>query len=265
MDDQFQISGDMHPPTVQVVSTCNASQWSLYGRQMAESFIEYWPTDAQLTVYGDVYFTGPRGVNWHPMPVWFSDWKNDHLGDREACGMQGKKYNFRRDCVRFAHKIAALTDIAKNCRAEILIMIDIDTVTDRHIDLGKLRSWLPEISQMAWLDRDNMYPECGFVMFRPSHPAIRDLMRRLEACYMTGRVFDFKETHDSYVIQQLVEVMVLKGEMSRPYSLSGPYRKMHHPFVFSELGDYMDHLKGGRKAIGASPERRKRCTQEKGS
>jgi len=114
--------------------------------------------------------------------------------------------------------------------------------------------WLDELfpptANIAWLDRERKYPECGFLMFRL--PSARRLIQTLKNVYKTGEVFRYAETHDSYVIQQVVNAAVATGEITVA-SLSGEARSWHHPFCAGPLGAVMDHLKGtSRKTRGRS-------------
>jgi len=61
------------------------------------------------------------------LPTWLAEFKKRHVGHPYAHGMVNGTYNFRFDCVRFAHKVAAVTDAAK-LDVDILIWADADTV-----------------------------------------------------------------------------------------------------------------------------------------
>lgn len=192
-------------------------------------------------------------------PRWFLDWKSRHLTNASAIGKNvkinrnGRPYDFRYDCVKFSHKVAALTEIGLSLTEGLLIWLDSDTIAHDNVDEEWLRSLNPTSSYLAWLDRERNYPECGFMIFRCDHSAHRQFMETLRHTYESDEVFKIKETHDSYVIQHLVMKGIKKGWMDTPYSLSGIHRNCHHPFIRSELGARLDHLKGRRKSLGRSP------------
>ena len=227
-----------------VVTTCNDKQWAEYGKRMVDSFYKYWPTGVNIKIYADYDYQS--GFHWGRLPEWHTAFKQRYADHADANGMASGVYNYRRDCVRFSHKVAAITDAARTIGDGVLIWIDADTFTDKPVPIDALHRWLPEDCAISWLDRGRVYPECGFMMFRNAWawlPKLTDL-------YESDKVFGYSETHDSYVIQQFVKRLGL-----RVHNLSGPASTRSHPWVGSELGQYMDHLKGARKALGKSGER----------
>jgi hypothetical protein len=213
---------------------------------MVETFRKFWPESVNLVVYGDYEYEPMAGVEWRAMPEWHKAFKQRHAATPDAHGAATGKYNYRRDCVRFSHKVAALTDAAQRPRDGVLIWIDADTFTDRDVSLEVLARWLPHGYAMSWLDRQCTYPECGFMMFRNG----QRLFDALRNVYESDYVFKYQETHDSYVIMCLVRSLLIK-----PFNLSGPTSTRSHPWCGSELAKYMDHLKGKRKLFGKSGER----------
>jgi hypothetical protein len=84
-------------------------------------------------------------------------------------------------------------------------------------------------------------------------PDARAIIDTIVDVYRTGSVFQFPQTHDSYVINRVVEKAIKKGQVN-VHSLSGDKRAYRHPFINGVLGEKMDHLKGlsGRKERGKS-------------
>lgn len=236
---------------IEVVTTCNRQIWEVYGRAMAESFVRYWPKDVHFTVYGDEFFLTPFGVQWRSMKVicWHQAFKQRHADNADAHGKIGGLKPYRRDAYKFSHKVAALTDLALEMREGILIWIDADTFTDRPVTHECLRRWLPPGSPMSLLKRRGTCPECGFMMFDVA--AVRDLMLEFQDIYASDQVFKLRETHDSFVMWHLIGKLGLST-----YNLTADDAANSHPWIGSDIGRYMDHLKGSRKEMGASPERR---------
>jgi hypothetical protein len=255
-----------------LVTTCHAEGWEQTGRRMATSFVEHWPADVTLEIYSEgftVDVIAPNVIE-RELPGWHTDWKARHATNDDAHGRdarrfgridrrKGKTQSYRRDCVRFSHKVAALTDAALNVRrgapADWLIMIDADTLTHDPVTFDWLRSLVPVPGHyMAWLDRLAWYPECGFVMFAEKHPAHASFMTRLRWLYESDNVFALPETHDSFVIQSLVGTFVATAAFDQPFSLSTKEgRRSSHPFVYSRLAEKLDHAKGKFKLAGRTP------------
>lgn len=237
---------------IKVVTTMNAAGWNQHGGRMVESFRKQWPQDVELLVYAEGFRVPDyMGVTACDLPAWQVDFKARHKGNRKANGQMPSRYDFRQDAVKFSHKVAALTDAALKQDEGILIWLDADTFTHAPVTHEWLHCLFPAPSYVAWLDRENCYPECGFIMLRCDHHAHVDMMSDYRDLYVSDRVLGMGETHDSFVFQKLIEAAVKNGAIERPISLSGD-RRWSHPFVNGPLGACMDHMKGDRKKRGRS-------------
>jgi hypothetical protein len=235
------------------VTTCNAEQWEQYGRRMAETFRRHWSSEVQLRLYGEGFVypvsNGVEFVDLDEAASWLADFKASHRDPRYNGGQNGMDY--RRDAVRFAHKVAAI-GAAAEADCDVLIWIDADVVTHAPVTVEWLDSLFPEPATVGWLDRIGTYPECGFLMLRM--PAAREVIDNIVMMYRTGALFQLPEWHDSYVIQHVVTAMLQRGK-AKVHSLSGPEgrKNIGHPWVSSPLAACMDHLKGTqRKQRGRS-------------
>lgn len=247
--------------TYAVVTTCNADGWNKYGRSMVESFRKFWPSDIKLFLYNEG-FKSPDGVVSCEFPEWHQEFKKRHLDNPAAHGLdasvnrRGRRYDYRYDCVRFSHKVAAITDIGLAIGEELdLLWIDADTITHSPVTHEWLDSVLKRDSYMAWLSRARKYPECGFVAFNTAMSEQHGLfMSMLENTYQDDVVLDHKETHDSYMIEQISNAVCGHARFDHPMCLSGDRGRLSmHPFVKSRLAEKMDHLKGNFKSIGRTP------------
>lgn len=216
---------------------------------MVNTYVRHWPSEVPLRLYTegfDCHVASVQAVDLDAAAPWLKPWKADRSKAQRGNG--AAKYNYRTDAVRFSHKVAAL-GAAANDDVDVLIWMDADTVTHTDVTVDWLESLFPETAEIAWLDRAKKYPECGFLMSRL--PAMRPIIWEIVAAYQTGAIFRYPETHDSYVIQQVVEAAVRRGEIAVA-SLSGEGRNYGHPLVNSRVAECLDHLKGGRKELGKS-------------
>lgn len=231
------------------VTTFNMDGLNKYGRRMMDTFLHHWSCGVHLHVYYE---------GWNPFDevqdelivykhlVTESDWlryfKHRHRALRDDNG-------YRMDAVRFSHKIAALLHAAQDKTIDYLIWLDGDIITHTDFDAEHLDSILPKEASIAWLDRTRYYPECGFYILNMHHMGTLYLLNMLKRMYAEDQLFALKEWHDSYVLQQCVI------ELGTPaVSLSGDGIRTHHPLVNGPLGQWFDHLKGKRKAIGKTPK-----------
>ena len=215
-----------------VVTTCNAEQWRQYGMKMAETFREHWSQDVPLWLYAEGFWPEvsmmPAGAicALDLSAPWLPLFKQIYQDPMFNGGLDRRDY--RRDAVRFAHKVAAIGAAAETADCDVLIWCDADTVTHESVTVKWLDSLFPERAEIAWLDRERAYPECGFLMFRL--PAAKKLISTVVDAYREGAIFKLPETHDSYVFAHFVQRMGIKT-----HSLSGPEGRRHigHPWVSS--------------------------------
>ena len=241
---------------VEVITTCNAEQWENHGRACVKSFVRNWPANIRMVFYREDMADHdiPIGCLSRPFPEWFTRWKSKYSHVKDANGRDWKRnrpnkrdYDFKRDCIRFSHKVAAITDAAEKTDADFLIWMDADIVTDYPVSESWLLDLFPQPAFIAWLDRSRNYPECGFFMLNMKHLGARQFISRLRDIYESGTVFDLPQTHDSFVIEFIAARMVKAFTIESPVSLSGDARSSSDPFSFSPLAEKMQHLKGRKK------------------
>lgn len=218
---------------------------------MVETFDRFWPVDVPLYLYAEHFEPDHPRPLVRRLPGWLDEFKARHAANPRAHGLIEESYDYRQDCVRFAHKVAAVTDAALALDTDVLIWADADIVTHAPVSSDWLTTLFPLGPYIAWLDRSRHYPECGFYMLRCGHRVHREIMTRWEELYETDAVFRLAETHDSYVLQQLI-LEAERGGLITTHSLSGEARQHSHPFINGPLGTRLDHLKGPRKAVGRS-------------
>lgn len=236
---------------IRAVTTFNESGLNKYGHRMLESYLKHWSAGVHLTVYkegwNEVTALAPLDelITYKallPASPWLQDFKQRHA--------QLATDNYRFDAVRFSHKIAALLNAAVVHQADtqFLIWLDGDVITHSDFGAEHLDTLLPHDEAIAWLDRTRYYPECGFYILNLQHEGTAELLMLLYQMYAKDRLFELKEWHDSYVLQQCVIQLNVPVK-----SLSGPQGfPTHHPLINGPLGQWFDHLKGARKAKGKS-------------
>jgi hypothetical protein len=215
-----------------VVTTIHAAGWAAYGEAMVDSVIARWPAEAlPVILYAEGFDPEPRpGLEVRPCRSGSTISRPGSARHAANTGHRPGGYDYRFDAVKFAHKVAALTDAALGLTDETLIWLDADTFTHADVDAAWLDGLFPGSGYLAWLDRNHTHPECGFVMFRCGHPYHRRFMERFRDLYINGEVFSLRETHDSYVLQHLVLAKVANAKIEAPVSLSGWARRTAHPF-----------------------------------
>lgn len=161
-------------------------------------------------------------------------------------------YDYRYDAIRFSFKIfsiyKAINELKKN---DNLIWIDSDVVCKTHFSNEDMYQFIPQNNQIAsYLGRKsypkpNPYSECGFVAYNLNNKSTINFIDDFYNCYVSGEIFTIKEWHDSYIFDFLRIKYEKKGEIF--LNLSPNNTNEDHPFMYTNLGIYFDHLKGPLK------------------
>jgi hypothetical protein len=218
---------------IKAITTFSAAGYEQYGRRMVDTFNQYW--QIPLTVYQEG-FKISNGVDLN-VP-WQTEFKRRNSYRKFA--------DFRFDAVRFSHKVAAVTEAARDC--DYLIWLDGDVFTHKTVSMADTTQWLPADDEyISWLWRDKLYPEMGFYVLNVNHPQHKTAMNNLVNYYADDSIYKLEQWHDCWVFREVIKNLGVKWK-----SLSGGYEWHSHPFINGPLGEFMDHAKGNRKAQGKS-------------
>jgi hypothetical protein len=261
--------------TLAAATTCNLHGYELYGRRLLASFDRHWPQTIPLYLYAEGFepdITSARIIS-HDLLASCPDlvaFRERHAGNPDANGRLRRpvrlvanwrtlKFRIRRvtaedafrwDAVRFAHKSFALFHAAAHCDADVLIWLDADIIVFADLPLPFLESLVPPGCFVAFLARPN-HSECGLVGYNLRHPAVRLFLDQFRRFYVEDLLFREAEYHDAYLFDRLRRRFERCGHRSHDMA-EGAGLAGRHVFVNSVLGQYMDHLKGSRKADGRS-------------
>lgn len=252
---------------IDVVTSMSKDIWDRYGRACVESLVSFWPEEANLHIVtedGDYMgWTGLRDVVYasrlgrvtvHQLLYWMDAryFLGRHENNRRAHGFWNgtdySDYQFRYDAYRFCKKVYAVEMVVNKLRGGSRVFwIDADCVTHMAMPIELLDRLPPEGFAAAHFARPN-YTETGFIGYDLRHPMTRPFISAVAQVFTSDRIFTMKEWHDCWAWDRTRE------EMNVPtYAIPYPVGQTH-PLVFSELGRYMDHRKGPRKKLPASPE-----------
>lgn len=250
--------------TITVVTTCNKAGLESYGRRFVETFEQRWPHSPRLVVYAEGWSEPfPRAEVYDLLvdSYWLSEFKSRHRDNPAAHGLKRGHYEWPLDAVRFAHKVAAIIAADKLSVSDHLLWLDADTITHSPVTLDDIATWLPDPAWLSWLERDvkcGGIPECGFLLFNRRHDRHAEAMSAMHALYAEDRLFQFDQTHDSFVWRFLVSSLALPTR-----SLSGKGSATSHVFANSPISKHMDHLKGvRRKKMGRTPREERRLLKD---
>lgn len=251
----------MNTPIV-VVTSCSAQGWKSYGMRFLDTFHRFWPQTIELFVVSEDPILLPQSITSRRKVTFLSLWQlspkalgfhQRHQTNHKARGLDApdsvKKhgYSFRHDAYKFSKKVFAIDLVANQLQGtQRLIWLDADVVTHSPVPGDMFLELPPYGLALAYLDRGKFHSECGFVGYNLEHEATRPFIAEFTRLYDSDAVFALEEWHDSWVFDMVRRRL---GTPSYPI----PYRgAITHPFVYSVLGQYMDHLKGARKQRGVS-------------
>jgi len=176
-------------------------------------------------------------------------------------GPDGKRLDakkaFKWDAIRFSHKVYAVCDAAKRSDTDVLIWMDADSVVHSPMPISFLNSFVPEDVFMCYAGRKNKYTECGWYSMNLRYANADKFFDEFQRMYDEAEegIFLEKEWHDSYIYDVVrIDHENTYGTRNKDFS-SKIIEKEGHPIINSELGAYIDHLKGDRKAIGKSHQK----------
>lgn len=260
-----------------VVTTFNENGFNTYGKKMVKSFDTFWPDNIHLYVYyeGNIpSMDTSNRIHWknlHDESKDLVNFKERHKNDPVAHGKASKSPkgltripssnlkhkakhegidSFLYDAVRFSHKVFTVISASENIKSDILIWLDGDVKTFRKIPENFFENLIPNDTHLTYLGREEKYSECGFVAYNKNHKVHDIFIKIWKELYENDTVFNLEEWHDSYVFDYVRNLFDVKNNNLNYY-----VKDNGHPFINSELGNYLDHLKGKRKEIGHSSKK----------
>jgi hypothetical protein len=251
---------------IAVVTTFHEDGLKKYAQKMINSFCENWPQEVTLHIYPEkcnpaihnhahVTLTDLDGVmeltafkdQWKNVPKANGDVTSDPVRSKRKDAGKGFKWN----AIRFAHKVYAIADCAKNTDADILIWMDADTICHSPITIARLNQLIPADKDLCFLGRKGKYTECGLYAMNLRSPTINLFLKEFQRMYDDAEngIFRLAEWHDSFVFDAVrAKFKNLKELDWSGHLITGE----GHPLINSEWGAYLDHLKGDRKTAGRS-------------
>ena len=260
---------------IAVVTTFHEEGLKKYAQKMIDTFCANWPAEVTLHIYPEkcnpiirnharVTLTDLDSVSeltafketWKDVPKANGDVSADPIRSKRKDSGKGFKWH----AVRFAHKVYAIFDCARETDADILIWMDADTICHSPITMQDLCRMIPADSELCYLGRKGKYSECGLYAMNLRSQNVQNFLKEFQQFYDQAEqgIFRLAEWHDSFVfdavrikfpqMRQLDWAAHLHDLRPAPGMSSGE----GHPLINSEWGAWLDHLKGGRKKLGRS-------------
>lgn len=248
-----------------VVTTFHQEGLKVYAQRMIDTFIQNWPAEVTLHLYPEncnprvpdhsrITLTDLGSVE--PLTAFKTKWKDvpKANGDVSSDPVRSKRRDagkgFKWHAIRFAHKVYAIFDCARNTDADILIWMDADTVCHSPITMKEIERLCTPSKDVCFLGRKGKFSECGLYAMNLRSPATRQFLEKFQWVYDNAEqgIFTMAEWHDSFVFDEVRKMVKLNELDWSSHLIKGE----GHPLINSDWGAYLDHLKGGRKSLGKS-------------
>lgn len=199
-----------------VCTTFGDDHWKSYAEQMLKSFVTYWPKEIPILVQldSDMLRDDVQKVLRPNFDGVICGWEKDHLDFVTRNKGKDDPNNYRKQAVRFCHKVFALKGVLESInRAKAdkmpdapryLIWLDADVLTTRQVTIDDIKKCLPNegdaVSCMGRKDWD--HSECGWLAFDLDNGGDKIIDLMLYA-YTSDNVFLMEQWHDSWVFDHV--------------------------------------------------------------
>lgn len=261
--------------SITVVTTFHKEGMDLYGQRFIASFAEHVDKRIKLVVYAeDCYPSNPDPdqitiLDQKEVLPKLVDFKTRWKGVPKANGIPPEEIKRRRKdwnkefkwhAVRFSNKVYAVFDACAKRMSTWVVWMDADSYIHSDWSYDNFKRLLPDNTYITYVGRgkgSQTWPECGFYGINLNHPVAHSFVEDFEKMYedADNGIFTLEEWHDSYVFGELLKKY--KDFPSHDYSAEMYLKEAKsggggHPLINTELGKYMDHMKGDRKKDGRS-------------
>lgn len=220
-----------------VVTTCHKQGLEDYGQRWLDSR-KNWPKKTEFVFYREGFEVDCPGKDFRELEQ-FSEWKLKHGFYRVP--------DWRFDVVRYAHKVFAACDALYDHKG-IGVWLDADCVTYKKLPKGLIEKQVEGV-YLAHYGRTGLYTETGLWVMDCSHPKHQEFLDAWRDWYLSGNFRRLPHWHDCTALDATIKRLGVPT-----FNLSGEHAKAMHPMAVTELGRYIDHKKGARKAMKFSPE-----------
>jgi len=258
-----------------IVSTWGPKYWPNPVQAGIQSTIKNWPGHAKILYYPDdmsQQIDLPRTQYFDlckEQPV-LKEFIERNKDNQRLTKWQPQQYKFEYDAIRFSYKVFACIDAYQKTKPDMLWFLDADIVTFEKIPMSWLEHIIPDSAFTSYLGRPKKgFSETGYYAFNTAHKYADEFFERWQQYYAEDLFFNIQKgflNHfpiagytDSFTFDAVRIEMEQAGKIKNEDLNDGRWagsRKARHPFINSELGQYMDHMKGyDRKAQMSSKKR----------
>jgi len=264
-----------------IVTTWGTKYWPKPVQKCLESTVKNWPDHAKILAYPDdmsQQLKLPRTEYYDlckEQPV-LKEFIERNKNNPRLTKWQPQQYKFEYDAIRFSYKVFACIDAYQKTKPDMLWFLDADLVTFEKIPMSWLEHIIPDTAFTSYLGRPKKgFSETGYYAFNTAHKYAEEFFKRWEQYYAEDLFFNIQKgflNHfpiagytDSFTFDAVRLEMEQAGKIKNEDLNDGRWaknRKARHPFINSELGQYMDHMKGYERKAQMSSRKRDLTTKQ---
>jgi len=264
-----------------IVTTWGTKYWPTPVQAGLESTVKNWPGHAKILLYPDDMLQQlklPRTEYYDlckEQPV-LKEFIERNKNNSRLTKWQPQQYKFEYDAIRFSYKVFACIDAYQKTKPDMLWFLDADIITFEKIPMSWLEHIIPDTAFTSYLGRPKKgFSETGYYAFNTNHKYANEFFERWEQYYAEDLFFNIQKgflNHfpiagytDSFTFDAVRLEMEQAGKIKNEDLNDGRWaknRKARHPFINSELGQYMDHMKGYERKAQMSSRKRDLTTKQ---
>ena len=264
-----------------IVTTWGTKYWPTPVQAGLESTVKNWPGHAKILLYPDdmsQQLKLPRTEYYDlckEQPV-LKEFIERNKNNSRLTKWQPQQYKFEYDAIRFSYKVFACIDAYQKTKPDMLWFLDADIITFEKIPMSWLEHIIPDTAFTSYLGRPKKgFSETGYYAFNTNHKYANEFFKRWEQYYAEDLFFNIQKgflNHfpiagytDSFTFDAVRLEMEQAGKIKNEDLNDGRWsgdRKARHPFINSELGQYMDHMKGYERKAQMSSRKRDLTTKQ---
>jgi len=264
-----------------IVTTWGTKYWPTPVQAGLESTVKNWPGHAKILLYPDDMLQQlklPRTEYYDlckEQPV-LKEFIERNKNNSRLTKWQPQQYKFEYDAIRFSYKVFACIDAYQKTKPDMLWFLDADIITFEKIPMSWLEHIIPDTAFTSYLGRPKKgFSETGYYAFNTNHKYANEFFKRWEQYYAEDLFFNIQKgflNHfpiagytDSFTFDAVRLEMEQAGKIKNEDLNDGRWsggRKARHPFINSELGQYMDHMKGYERKAQMSSRKRDLTTKQ---
>lgn len=261
---------------ITVVTTFHQPGLEKYGQRFIDSFSNHVDKKIKMLVYAENCM--PNNPDSKQITVINSEdaliklltfkekWKDDPKANGVCPFPERRKLDYHKafkwDAVRFANKVYAVFDACNRVNQDWVVWMDADTVVHNNWSYEEFDNLLPNKCWITYVGRgksSQSWPECGFYGLNLNSIICVEFLKEFERMYENAEngIFKLDEWHDSYVFGHLLKKYKRYHNNVFDYTSNIEIKGAKtggggHPLINTELGKWIDHMKGERKNLGKS-------------